>query len=254
MRDENYRRSKVTIIFFAILIIFLAWVGLTKAGFLPNFLHLQELKPRLKEQINSSSEPSENPKKSGPLMAAKPVIYLYPEQKQNVRVSLDYQGEIIADYPKYDQSINGWEVTAYPNGTIVSHADNKEYSYLFWEGMPEKAIDWDITKGFVIKGQDTAEFLQEKLAEIGLTPKEYNEFIVYWYPRMKNNQYNLIHFAGEKYTNTAPLTITPKPDSILRVFMVYKPIDEKIQLTAQKFKPFVRQGFTVVEWGGTKLK
>jgi len=86
----------------------------------------------------------------------------------------------------------------------------------------------DLTKGFVVRGEDTAIFLQQMLSRMGLTPKEYNEFIVYWYPQMKNNKYNLIHFAGEEYTDLAKLTITPKPDSILRVFMVYKPLEREI--------------------------
>ncbi|MDD3302679.1 MAG: hypothetical protein PHN31_03910 [Candidatus Gracilibacteria bacterium] len=98
------------------------------------------------------------------------------------------------------------------------------------------------------------EFLQEKLAQIGLTPKEYNEFIVYWYPKMQNNKYNLIHFAGKEYTDSAPLEITPKPDSILRVFMVYKPLKEYITIPEQKISTFERKGFSVIEWGGSELE
>jgi hypothetical protein len=58
---------------------------------------------------------------------------------------------------------------------------------------------------------------------------------------MKDNPYNLIHFAGKDYTDTAPLTITPKPDSILRVFMAYKPLSEKIDIPEQKILPFDRK-------------
>ena len=45
----------------------------------------------------------------------------------------------------------------------------------------------DFSRGFVVRGSDTAAFLREKLAYMGLTPREYNEFIVYWLPRMQNN-------------------------------------------------------------------
>lgn len=68
-----------------------------------------------------------------------------------------------------------------------------------------------------------------------------------------NNPYNLIHFAEESYTKTAPLTITPKEDSLLRVFMVVKALQEPIEVKAQTFKPFERKGFTVVERGGTEI-
>ena len=89
---------------------------------------------------------------------------------------------------------------------------------------------------------------------MGLNAKEYNEFIVYWYPRMKDNPYNLIYFAGEDYTEAAPLTITPTPDSVLRIFMVFKPLNKKIDIDPQQIQPFERKGFSVVEWGGTEIR
>jgi hypothetical protein len=181
------------------------------------------------------------------------VIYLYPTKKEKVEVMLDYKGTLIVDYPAYDFTQKGWTVTAYPDGKIIG-ADDKEYSYLFWEGESAKPISYDLSTGFIVKGEDTVKFLQKTLSKMGLTPKEYNEFIVYWFPLMKNNKYNLIHFAGDEYTNTASLAISPKPDSILRVFMVFKPLDNLIDIRPQEIETFSRKGFTVVEWGGTKLE
>lgn len=182
----------------------------------------------------------------------KPVIYLYPTQTENVKVELDYKGTLVADYPAYDYKEKGWNVTASPDGKIINK-DGKEYSYLFWEGKPTQKINYDLSTGFIVKGEDTIDFLQSTLSKIGLTPKEYNEFIVYWYPKMKDNKYNLIHFAGSEYTNNAPLSITPKPDSMLRVFMVFKPLEKVVSIKEQEIKSFNRKGFTVVEWGGTEL-
>ena len=68
---------------------------------------------------------------------------------------------------------------------------------------------------------------------------------------MQNNPYNLITFQNEVYTDNAELEIIPEPDSILRVFMAYRPLDEAIFIEEQNLEPFKRQGFTVVEWGGT---
>ena len=96
--------------------------------------------------------------------------------------------------------------------------------------------------------------MQEKLALIGLRPKEYNEFIVYWLPHMENNRYNLIAFQEKDYTDSAKLTITPTPDSVLRVFMTYKSLTLPVAIPPQELKPFVRRGFTVVEWGGAKVR
>jgi hypothetical protein len=114
------------------------------------------------------------------------------------------------------------------------------------------AIKCDFSKGFVVKGADTAVFLQEKLAHIGLTPREYNEFIVYWAPLMQDNAWNLISFQDNNYTDNAVLTIEPKPDSILRVYMAFKPLAYPINIPPQEFTPFERKGFTVVEWGGSR--
>ncbi len=190
----------------------------------------------------------------GDIFIEKPVIYFYPIEKQDISVQLAYKGDIIASYPAIDPISQGWNITAYPNGRLTNHADGKEYSYLFWEGVPWEPVEWDLSTGFVVKGSDTREFLQDTLSDIGLTPHEYNEFIVYWYPRMKDNSYNLIHFAGEEYAQTAPLTITPSPDSLLRVFMVFKPLDNYISIEPQHISSFKRKGFTVVEWGGSEIQ
>lgn len=182
-------------------------------------------------------------------MTKKPVIYLYPTSEQSVSVKLDYNGELTCTYPEYK---DGWNVIAEPDGTLTNIGDKRKYSYLYWEGISKN--QWDMSKGFVVKGEETEEFLQKKLEYMGLTPREYNEFIVYWLPIMQENKYNLITFAGEEYENLAKLNITPKPDSILRVMMLFKSLDKPIEIEEQEIKSFERKGFTVIEWGGTEVK
>ena len=179
----------------------------------------------------------------------KPVIYLYPESSQKIEVKLDCKGELTCTYPEYK---DGWDVTAHPDGTLVDHAAGKEYSYLFWEGTLD--TEYDFSKGYVIAGKDTAEFLETKLAELGLSRREANEFIVYWLPRMQDNTYNLITFQKERYTDSAKLEIVPEPDSVLRVFMAFKALDEEIEIEEPVIEPFERNGFTVVEWGGAEVR
>lgn len=178
----------------------------------------------------------------------KPVIYLYPEEKTDVSVSLDFDGKLTCTYPEYN---NGWNVTAYPDGKIINK-DGKEYSYLYWEGKSN--TKFDMSQGFVVKGKDTEKFLQEKLSYMGLTSKEYNEFIVYWLPQMQNNKYNLITFQDKAYTDSAKLNISPKPDSMLRIFMVFKPLKKPVEIPEQNLKTFERKGFSVIEWGGSEIK
>ena len=178
----------------------------------------------------------------------KPVIYLYPTEPTDVKVRVSFpQGvEFTCTYPDYG---DGWNVTAYPDGTVINKADGLEYSYLYWEA--EGYDDWDLSSGFVVKCSDTAAFLQEKLAYLGLTPREYNEFIVYWLPLMQNNNYNLITFQTTQYEESSNLFVSPQPNSMLRVFMAYKPLDTAIEIPEQILEKFDRTGFSVIEWGGT---
>ncbi|MDO5714411.1 MAG: hypothetical protein Q4Q07_08270 [Tissierellia bacterium] len=179
----------------------------------------------------------------------KPVIYLYPEKTMDVKVELDYDGVLTHTYPKYEE---GWFVKAHPDGRLINDKDGEEYSYLFWEGITNK--DYDLKEGYVVKGEDTAKFLQKTLRKMGLEPKEYNEFIVFWLPHMEKNPYNLITFQGKEYRDRAKLIVEPKPDSELRVFMVFQALEKPINIPEPKMKPFERKGFTLVEWGGTEVK
>ncbi len=176
----------------------------------------------------------------------KPVIYLYPEEETQVDVKLDYNGELTVTYPEYG---DGWSVTAMPDGTLYDENGN-EYSYLFWEGKSN--ISYDFSKGFCVKGEDTAEFLRWALSTLGLTPREYNEFIVFWLPFMQDNEYNIISFQYDCYTDNAVLSVTPEPDTVLRVFMAFYASDEYVDIPEQELTTTERNGFTVVEWGGRK--
>ena len=179
----------------------------------------------------------------------KPVIYLYPEAETEVTVSLDYGGELTCVYPAFDGGAS-WSVTAAPDGTLTDAA-GQTYNYLYWEGVSD--ADYDFSEGFCVPGGDTAAFLEDALAALGLNRREANEFIVYWLPRMEANPYNLIAFQTTAYTDHARLTVDPAPDTVLRVFMAWKPLERSVQLPSQTLDGPERAGFTLVEWGGAEL-
>lgn len=178
---------------------------------------------------------------------AKPVIYLYPEETAEITVKLDYNGTLTTTYPAYN---DGWTVTAQPDGTIT--LGDREYYCLFWEGISN--VNYSLDKGFCVKGEDTEKFLEDSLKKLGLTDKEANEFIIYWLPKMENNAYNIISFQEELYTDNAKLTVSPAPDTVIRVFMAWKGVDEFVEIEPQPIKEPERNGFTVIEWGGTEIK
>ena len=178
----------------------------------------------------------------------KPVIYLYPETETQVAVELSLNGELTCTYPKYN---NGWRVTAKPDGTLTDEK-GKEYNYLYWEG--ETNEEFDFSEGFCVKGEDTAKFLETALENLGLNRREANEFIVYWLPLMETNPYNIISFQDEVYTAAAKLEVTPTPNTVIRVFMAYTPSDTFVEIPPQTLTSPTRNGFTVIEWGGTKIE
>jgi hypothetical protein len=66
---------------------------------------------------------------------------------------------------------------------------------------------------------------------------------------MEGNEYNLIRFETiEEQDENMPLNITPTPDTIIRVMMDWKAINEPIDIPEQQLTTPERNGFTVVEW------
>lgn len=185
----------------------------------------------------------------------KPVIYLYPEEELEVYVSLELEGELTCTYPQYNSAF-GWHVLAHKNGSMYNFEDGRNYDYLFWEGL----MDMDLAgfeKAICVKGEDTAKFLEEYLTAAGLNDSEIDDFISYWLPHMQNNAYNLISFPTDIYAEEAKLNVYPAPDTEIRVFMAFTALDEAVEIPADRALTMPsgveRNGFTVVEWGGTEI-
>ena len=180
------------------------------------------------------------------LPGAKPILYFYPEVPTDISVQLTLNGRFTSTYPAYGAT--GWQgFTAYPDGTLLS-SDGKSYYALYWEGMMNTV--WDFSEGWCVPGEETVTFLEWALAAQGLSPREANEFIIYWLPILQENPYNVISFQTTAYTEAALLEVTPAPDSLLRIFMAYYVSETPVELPPQMWDGFERTGFTVVEWGG----
>ena len=184
------------------------------------------------------------------LTTDKPIIYLYPEEETELSVKLGYPEKITCSYPKYE---NGWNVIAKPDGTLIDTNTGRNLYALYWEGI--NTMNTEIRDGFVVKSEDTIKFLEEKLEILGLNEREAEEFIVYWLPQLEANKYNYIRFATmEEINEDMPLEFSVEPDTLIRVLMEFKGLDEFIEVPEQKLETPERKGFVVVEWGGTELK
>ncbi len=142
---------------------------------------------------------------------------------------------------------------AQKDGTLVDENTGRILYGLYWEGANFPAVQSE--EGFVVKGSESAAFLEEKLAILGLNERESEEFIVYWLPKLEANNYNYIHFeTNELLDEYMPINVSPKPDSVIRIAMSFKGLDEPIKVVEQELMTPVREGFTLVEWGGSEIK
>ena len=175
----------------------------------------------------------------------KPVIYLYPQQKTQVSVKVG--ADVTVSIPDYN---HGWQVTAYPNGTIIDNG--KSYDSLFWEGQGNGSYP-KVDKGFVVKQADLKSTLESQLIKLGLNNKERSDFISFWMTKLPTTPYvRLSWLMTQDMNQVAPLTITPSPQTIIRVFLDYQGLQKPITIKSQALTTIPREGFTVVEWGGLK--
>lgn len=182
----------------------------------------------------------------------KPVIYLYPLKETLVNLKVNFAGEIRNTYPDYG---NGWEVLAEPNGDLINQNDQSIHRYLFWDGENTKQYKAeDFKTGFIVKGNSTVKFLDSVLSKIGLNQYEKNDFISYWMSQMTKNEFNFVHFMVDgECDELATLEINPKPDSELRIYMLFWKTDGTIKIAPQKIESHKRNGFSLVEWGGIEF-
>lgn len=176
-----------------------------------------------------------------PYPVKKPAIYLYPAKKSIVNVSLRINGTITKTIPAYNE---GWSVTANPEGMIEG-----TYDYLFYEA-DLKTISLP-KEGWVVAYNELNRWFDLNLAKLGLNAKEKKQFKEYWMKELPSAPYYKIQLLDEQFlSDNMALTITPKPDAILRLNFYFTPMKQAVTIKEPPIKPFIRKGFIAVEWGG----
>lgn len=187
---------------------------------------------------------------------AKPIIYLYPEDETEVSIHLADPELITVSYPDYGD--DGWCVTAQPDGTLSDTKSRRSLYSLYYEATLDEKDTEGMSEGFVVVKGDLAEFLETSLSRIGLTEREVEEFIVYWLPQMEEHEFCYVRFAlTDEEQSRHAIRISPEPNHLIRVRMIWKGLDEPIDGVANQDLPDVERddldGFIAVEWGGTRL-
>ena len=191
----------------------------------------------------------------------KPVVYVYPEEEQGLTMTIDVKGTLDMVYPAPERQVQteegtraSWTISAAPDGTLTD-ASGRSYPYVFWEGPVRQDTP---EQGFIVAREDAVPFLEEKLGQLGLSDKEAADFITYWAPRIRANEYTFVSFDASSYAKQVTYSFADEagnqvvPDTFIRVFMTIRAADANEVVTPQVFGPTpTRSGFTAVEWGGT---
>ena len=175
-----------------------------------------------------------------PPVVRKPNIYLYPEDPCSVIVKIQPRGEILKSIPEYG---HGWEVLAYPDGSISGTE-----GFLFYEASIK--IDTP-PEGWCVSRGNIRSFFIDILSHYGFNEREIGDFIEYWEKILNGSPYYIIHpVMNEGVDNVCPLTISPEPDRILRLWFIIESAENPADLYEPAIPDFDRDGFVVTEWGG----
>ncbi|KAK2464928.1 hypothetical protein APHAL10511_003004 [Amanita phalloides] len=232
----------------------------------------------------------------------------------NVRLSLTSSWQFSAIYPlvpikrsgSIAQSTGGetafWDVLATPDGTLRLPG-GLEVSYLYWEAetrapretvtppasrpaTPELDLStdrFDPTNPILTPQNavllavptDVTKYLDQALLAMGLHTEARTSFITYWLPSLVKHEQIALRFVEQSsYEAAARLSITPKPDVVTRVFMLFRGVDccevadwteaeeraKNMDVAAWRNivgvdweKMQFRELFRVLEWGGMEV-
>ncbi|KAK0492922.1 hypothetical protein EDD18DRAFT_1289840 [Armillaria luteobubalina] len=235
----------------------------------------------------------------------KPVIYLFSPHPIHVtvRVSLVDSWTFNAVYPsvpikdtELGQSIV-WAVDTHEDHSLTTIAGTR-VSYLFWEAEPKRGVlsppsppssprnatvvpfdpmypQVNNENSVVLRSSQAAEYLDRALSALCLHVEARTSFITYWLPEILKHNYVALHFLPQaSYSHAAPLEVSPKPDIVTRVFMLFSRVggDELVEWEGALTRTFesvdIWKGvvgvdghgggmgdevFRVVEWGGMEV-
>ncbi|KAG1736357.1 hypothetical protein EDB19DRAFT_1721864 [Suillus lakei] len=232
----------------------------------------------------------------------KPVIYLYSptDVDVSVKLSLSPEWSFSAIYPVVTmKQDNGqhieWNVSTHQDGNLTENNSGLDVSYLFWEAKTNsdtfpcspasKPQSVDVfsptsstlndTDSVVISVDKVTVYLDKSLKVLGLHTEARTSFITYWLPSVLKHEYIALRFVPQPaYERAASLSISPQPDVVTRVFMLFRGICKdqladwsEAQIQAEKDVAWwadvvgvdlARASdmalFRVLEWGGMEVR
>jgi len=192
----------------------------------------------------------------------KPVIYIFSPTDIDVSVTLSLTPDLrfSAIYPvvptkrspSSGQQVQ-WTVHTHRDGTLTETNTGLEVSYLFWEsetvadaplspprspaiGQSSFVEHFDSTScdlcdsdSVVLPVNAVTSYLDKTLKRLGLHTEARTSFITFWLPFFLKHKYISLRFVPQAaFERVAPLDISPKPDVVTRVFMLFKAVSEDV--------------------------
>ena len=177
----------------------------------------------------------------GPIFR-KPNIYIYPNEKIELKVQLKfpYGGKIIESTPQY---LNGWNIQVEPSGVI-----NNQYQYLFYEAQIPEILQRK--SGWIIEGENLEDFFIQNLSNLLFSRKEVTDFLEYWIPLLEFDKTYIIypHYSKE-LSQIIDIHFSIPPNNLIRVLYLIEEYDGINQVQIPPVPEYKREGFTVLEWG-----
>jgi hypothetical protein len=186
---------------------------------------------------------------SRPVVVRKPVIYAYPLEPTLLTVSVDVDGELTTVHPPLANGV--WRVMAHPSGALT--VGDRVHDYLFWEATGPDFRP-DPAAAFSVARDQLPAFLEGICDTFALTDSECGDFVTYWLPEMNAYPHVTVSFPLAAYERYARLNIHPRPDSVIRLFMVFEGTQRPQVTVPPQLVQQRRGGFTVVEWGGVEAE
>jgi hypothetical protein len=205
-----------------------------------SFWTVPDLYIKPKVPIDSIVKPPINPYIPD-LPSKKPNIYLYSDRDLTAQVRLAPEEDITISEPVY-QPGKGWQAEI-RDGSLNGNGD-----FLFYEGMVPDA-GWQKEQGYVIRADYREQDMASMLGQYNFNEKETVEFIEYWSQHLADGE-DYVFYPQETgaVDRVMPLSITPKPDHVMRIWFYAEPLVSAPEPVTSP-ETILREGFYVVEWG-----
>lgn len=174
----------------------------------------------------------------------KPNIYFYAPESLEIDVEFLEEHLLTETIPEYAY---GWGTIVCGDGKII--CQDETYDFLFYESLADVEL-FEKETGWIIYADTRREQLLEVLALYEFNEKETADFMEFWMEKLEAGvDYVMYPQDTECVDRQMPIVIIPEPTEITRIWFGFeKYVDQEI--ATPQVEPIVREGFTVVEWGG----